>query len=233
MVIEASATRTGDASSDGTSAATPRRGPHQTAARPANYWRSLLHFGAAAVGLVSVALIPSHAVIVLIAVAFATYAWSMELARRAWPRLNDRLIRLYGSVIHAHERHRVNSGTWFGTALLVLALFATRPATMASLAVLGVADPVAGLVGRRWGKHVLRAGRSLEGTLAFVGSGTVVAALALAVAGGLDSLHVAMLAILSGVVGAIAELFATRIDDNLLIPVAVGSAITAATALLG
>ncbi len=199
--------------------------------RPTNYARSLFHCSAAAVGLVSVALIPSHAVILGIALTFAVYAWSMEIGRRFSPRMNDWLMRMYGPVSHPHERYRINSATWYATALVFLALFSARPATMAALAVLGVADPVAALVGRRWGKHALRAGRSLEGTLGFVASGTLVAAGALAWAGGLEASQIARLALLAGVSGALAELVATRLDDNLTIPVAVGSALTAAAAL--
>ncbi len=202
-----------------------------SAVRPTNYSRSLLHLGSAAVGLVAVALIPSHAVVLLIAVAFATYAWTMEIGRRFSPRMNEWLMRIYGPVAHPHERNRINSGTWYASALVILAIFMTRPATMASLAVLGVADPVAALVGRRWGRHRLRAGRSLEGTVAFAVSGALVAALALLAAGGLSGMEVALFALLAGVVGAIAELVTTRLDDNLTIPVAVGAALTAAAAL--
>jgi len=201
--------------------------------RPTNYARSLFHCCAAAVGLFTVAFLPSHTGILLIAIAFAIYAWSMEVGRRVWPRLNDWLMRAYSRVSHPHERYRVNSATWYATALVFLALFATRPATMAALAVLGVADPVAGIVGRRWGTHVLRAGRSLEGTLAFVVTGSVVAALALLLAGGLAPGQVAGFALLAGISGAVAELFATRLDDNLTIPLAVGASLTAATSLLG
>lgn len=201
--------------------------------RPTNYRRSLLHLASAALGLFSVAFIPWHGVIVGIAVSFATYAWSMEIGRRYSPRLNAWLVGIYGKVVHPHERYKINSGTWYGTSLVFLALCSSRPATMAALAVLGVADPVAALVGRRWGTHMLRAGRSLEGTLAFVVTGALVAALALLLAGGLTPGHIALLALLAGVVGGIAELFATRIDDNLMIPVAVGAALTAAGALFG
>ena len=200
--------------------------------RPTNYSRSIFHCGSAAVGLFSVAFIPSRAIILGIAVTFATYAWSMEIGRRFSPRMNAWLMRIYSRVSHPHERYKVNSATWFATALVLLALFSTRPATMAALAVLGVADPVAALVGRRWGKHMLRAGRSLEGTLGFLASGGIVAALALLLAGGLVASQVAVLALLAAAAGALAELVATRVDDNLTIPVAVGAALTAAGALL-
>jgi dolichol kinase len=204
-----------------------------TVVRPTNYARSVFHCGSAAVGLFTVAFLPSHTGILIIAIAFATYAWSMEIGRRVFPGLNDWLMRAYSRVSHPHERYTVNSATWYATALVLLALFATRPATMASLAVLGVADPVAALVGRRWGTHILRAGRSLEGTLAFIVTGSIVAALALLLAGGLSAGRVAGFALLSGVAGALAELVATRVDDNLTIPAAVGGVLTAAAALLG
>jgi dolichol kinase len=209
--------------------------PLDTAAgevRPTNYARSAFHFASATVALITVALFRSHDGILVIALVFAGYAWSMEIGRRLYPPMNARLMRFYGPIAHPHEYTRVNSATWYATALVALALFAARPVTMASLAVLGVADPIAAMVGRRWGKHMLRAGRSLEGTLAFVVSGTVAAAVALAVAGGMAPGEIVVLALLAAVAGAFAELFATSLDDNLLIPLTVAGALTAAAAVL-
>ena len=71
----------------------------------------------------------------VVAITFATYAWSMEIGRRVHAPLNAALMRLYAQVAHPHERTHVNSGTWYATALVLLALLATRPATMAALAV--------------------------------------------------------------------------------------------------
>jgi dolichol kinase len=201
-------------------------------ARPTNYARSAFHFASATIALVTVALFRSRGGVLVIALVFAGYAWSMEIGRRLYPPMNARLMRFYGPIAHPHEHHRVNSATWYATALVVLALFAARPVTMASLAVLGVADPIAAMVGRRWGKRVLRAGRSLEGTIAFVVSGTVAAGLALAAAGGMAPGAIAAFALLAGSAGAVAELVATSLDDNLLIPLTVAGALTAVGALL-
>lgn len=200
--------------------------------RPTNYTRSLFHFTAAVVGVATVALIRSHALVVMIAVAFVIYAWSMETGRRLSPRMNEWLMRLYSHVSHPHERYRINSATWYATALVILAFVASRPATMASLAVLGVADPVAALVGRRWGRHRFSTGRSLEGMLAFIVSGTLVAMIALSLAGGVPPLQLVVLSLVAGIVGAIVELVTTRLDDNLTIPVAVGGAVTVVAAIL-
>jgi len=197
--------------------------------RPTNYARSLMHFTSSAVGCVSVAAFPSRSTQIAISLAFFTYAWSMEGVRRASPRFNVWLMGFYKRVAHPHEHFRVNSATWFATALVLLAMFGTRPGMMAGLAVLGVADPIAALVGRRWGKHTLRAGRSLEGTLAFFGSGTVAAFIGLAIVSAGSIGTMAGLAALAGLVGAIAELATRKLDDNLTIPLAVGAAVTLGT----
>jgi dolichol kinase len=201
-------------------------------ARPENVARSLFHFASAAVALTAVALLPSRGWLIAIPGAFAFYAWCMELGRRLSPRLNDRLMRFYGVIAHPHERHSVNSATWYGTALVLLALFATVPAMMTAVVVLGVADPVAAFVGRRWGSHTLLAGRSLQGTLAFLVSGTIAAGVVLTIAHAGSPGAICVLAVLSGLAGAIAELFATRLDDNFTIPVAVGAVATLASPLL-
>jgi dolichol kinase len=206
--------------------------PGQTAAshRPTNYARSLFHVTWAAVGVTSVALFPSRAVQLGVASTFATYAWSMEIVRRVSPAFNTRLMRLYGRVAHPHEWYRVNSATWFATALVLLAAFATRQGMIAALAVLGVADPLAALVGRRWGRHPLRAGRSLEGTLAFFVSGALAAAAALMLVGAGSAARVAGLAAAGALAGAFAELWTTTaLDDNFTIPAAVGAIVTLGT----
>ncbi len=203
--------------------------PRRAQLRPTNYARSIFHFSSAAVGLTCVAFLPSRGWLTFIAVGFAAYSWSMEVGRRISPALNDRLMRFYGPVAHAHERYRVNSATWYATSLVVLALAASRPAMMAALAVLGVADPIAALVGRRWGRRELRAGRSLEGTLAFIASGSLAAAIALIVVASGPVGSIAGLAAVAGLTGAVAELFSTRLDDNLTIPVSVGLVVTAAS----
>ncbi len=201
--------------------------------RPTNYSRSAFHFASALVALSAILFLPPGRSLIYISTAFAIYAWSMEIGRRVYPGLNDRLMRMYGSVAHPHERYRVNSATWYATALILLAAFSARPAMIAGVVVLGVADPIAAAIGRRFGKHKIRAGRSLEGTLAFFVSGTLAAGFVLGVSGVVAWPHVAGIALLGGLVGALAELGSVRLDDNFTIPVAVGAVGTILAPLLG
>ena len=87
-----------------------------------------------------------------------------------------------------------------------------------AIAVLGLADPAAAVIGRRFGKHRLIHGRSLEGTITFVIVGFVAAF-------SVGLLHLAPPAAAVGalgasLLGALAELTSRRIDDNLSIPLA-------------
>ncbi len=193
--------------------------------RPTNYRRNLFHVASATVALAGILFLP-HAWLIAVPGTCAFYAWCMEIGRRSSPRLNDRLMRFYAPLAHPHEHHSVNSGTWYASALFLLTLFATGPAMITAVVVLGVADPIAGFVGRRWGSRSLRAGRSLQGTLAFFASGTFAAAVALRLTHSASMAHVFSLAALAGFVGAVAELFSTKLDDNFTIPLAVGTVAT-------
>lgn len=201
--------------------------------RPTNITRSLVHVG---FGVTSVALVrwlPSTRVMLAIALAFTVWAWSMEIGRRVSPRVNALLMKLFGPIAHAHERERVNSSTWMTTGLAIIAALFPRAACAAAVATLAVGDPVAGMVGRRWGRTKLRTGRSLEGTLGFVAAAFVVCLGVFTALFPLGLGRALAVSAVSSVVGALAELFSTRVDDNFSIPVTVAAASAAAMALLG
>lgn len=194
---------------------------HEGTHRPANAARSLFHVLSALTALLLVQLVFTPGTMILAAGAFAASAWSMEIGRRVSPRVNELLMWLFGMVAHAHERERVNSATWYATALFGLALTASPLACSLALVVLGLGDPAAGYVGRRFGRTRLAANRTLEGSAAFVVAGGLASLLALrAFYPEIALLPAAALAFGAALAGAIAEVGARRIDDNLAIPLA-------------
>jgi len=205
---------------------------HVPSLRPTNYARNLMHVSSAVGATVAIALLPAQALIG-IAVAWATFAWSCELARRLNPRINTLLMKAFGRVAHQHESYRVNSATWYATALVVLSLTHLPVLCLAGVAVLGVGDPVAALVGRRFGRTQLLHGRSLEGTLAFVVSATVATLGVFALLQPQLGLGVAvLLALGAAVAGAIAELVSLRVDDNFSIPLSAAAGLGLVATLL-
>ena len=207
---------------------------HVPALRPTNYSRSVLHMATASLALIVVGLIPSGAAITAITALFAVSCWSLEITRRIYPQWNDKLMAALGRFAHPHEAHRVNSSTWYVTALLILSLTGSKTLCVVGVAVLGAGDPIAALVGRRFGRVKLINGRSLEGSLSFVFAATVVAFLCLSI--GFPTLGVSraiVVATIAAVVGAVTELLSRRVDDNFSIPVLSAAAAALALVLLG
>lgn len=210
--------------------------------RATNYARSLFHVGSAATALAMLRFLPGRSWMIAVSLALAVSGWTMELTRRRSPAANARLMALFAPVAHPHERHGVNSATYYVTAMLLLALFAPLRAAEVGVVVLGLADPAAGLIGRRFGRTRLRANRSLEGTLGFVVVGALAAASWLAGTPALGPAGqplaplalpaLAILALVAGLAGALTELWSTRLDDNFTIPVAVTAAVSMAQAFL-
>jgi dolichol kinase len=196
---------------------------HVPSLRPTNYARNAFHLTSATVAVLCIELLP-WSVVIGIAVAWAAFAWSCEISRRVSPKMNALLMRLFEKVAHPHEAIRVNSATWYATALLVLSLTHSPLICMAAVAVLGVGDPMAAVIGKRFGKIRLVNGRSLEGSLAFVvSSAAVVFGLLRIFHPGIAVGAAVLLASIVALAGAIAELLTHRLDDNLTIPLAVGA----------
>ena len=191
---------------------------HVPSLRPKNYARNAFHVLNAAVALVVLHLVPSWDVVIAIAWAGALAGWAMEISRRISPAANAFLMKLFGPVAHPHEAHRVNSATFYATSIALLATTRELIPCAVALVTLGLGDPIAAIVGRRWGRVRWVNGRSVEGTLAFVAAATIGGVMLLV--GVHDAALGPALAIAgaAGLLGALAELYSRKIDDNLAIP---------------
>ena len=192
--------------------------------RPTNYARNVFHIASGVALLLLLELVLTPTSMIVVAASFAVLFWGLELGRRFVPRLNDLLMGVATSISHPHERHRVNSGTWYSTAMVGLALLFSPVECAIAVIVLGVADPAAAIVGRRYGTTPLVNGRSLQGSVAFLLVGTAVAFTSLAVFHAAIAWPAALaVAASAALAGTVAELFSRRIDDNLSIPLAAAS----------
>lgn len=204
---------------------------HDPALRPHNLTRALFHMSGGVMALGAIEWLGTRPALITTAALIAAAAWSMEGMRRLSPRVNDALMWIFGPVAHHHEREKVNSATWYATAMLLIALSMPIVACEVAVVVLGFGDPVAALVGRRFGRHKLVAGRSVEGSVAFVGAATMAAFAALRVFHPEIGLGEAVaLSLVGAFTGAVAEIFAKRVDDNFAIPLvsALGAAVVIA-----
>lgn len=158
---------------------------------------------------------------------FHHLAWAIVppvafLALNASPKVRDLMPRLATG-------GRETRGLWtfpLGVALVYLAFWeeSPRPAILAGLAVLALADPVAAIVGSRYGQRRFQGfgdGRSLEGSAAFfVTAALAVGTLASLAGGGAFPWR---MGVGCGAAGAVSEAISPSGWDNLTIPLAVAA----------
>ncbi|MCP4806775.1 MAG: hypothetical protein GY913_03180 [Proteobacteria bacterium] len=202
---------------------------HVPALRPTNYTRNILHVSGGFIALLLIELVLTPSLMQAVAGFFVALAWSLELTRRFVPRWNDALMWAFQFVSHPHEAYRVNSSTWYCTALFIISLTSSPLVCAIAVIVLGCADPAAALVGRRFGKTKLMNGRSLEGTLTFAVVAFVVSvATVLLFHPSVGTVGALLVAVCAAPLSAVAELVSRRIDDNLSVPLAAATGAWAA-----
>ena len=137
--------------------------------------------------------------------------------------------RLYGKLFKKMLRAEVKPGQWIVSggapvlmaALLVNMIFPPFIAA-ASMAVMLTGDAAAALVGRKFGKHKIANGKSLEGTLSFIAVGYIALSIVGIICHAPEIFY--RLGIFGVISSSIAELFTEqiKIDDNFTIPLTVG-----------
>ena len=150
----------------------------------------------------------------------------VELARRWWPWCNRLLWRLLPTVFRKAEGHGVLGSTWFAVgALLSLVLFG-RDVGGTAVLFLAWGDPVAEIVGRRWGRAAQ--GKTVVGSLGCLAA-CAVAGLAGIGLGGLSPWVV----LLGALIATLVERWSPPPNDNLWMPVLSGLGMAMAQWLLG
>ncbi len=202
--------------------------------KPVNYWRNLFHAVNATVAAVLYQWVLTREQALWALGGVAVCAVALEVSRKSFPRLNDFLVdRVFGLVSRPKERHAVNSATWYLFALIVGCALFPKEAMLVALLILGYSDPLASIVGKRFGSIKVRGQKSLQGTLAFFVSAGLIGFF-YAMAAEIQLSNLSWLAWTLGVPlsATAAELYGDRVDDNFGILIAAGLAATLALAVI-
>ncbi len=189
--------------------------------KPTNYTRNIFH---ATNGIVAVLLyhfvLTKSLALWIIGPMLGVFAF-LEISRRFSTRWNDFLVdTLFGAIARPHERFKPNSATFYLTALVIICALFPKAAVEVAILVLALADPMASLVGKRFGRLKIYRDKSLVGTLTFFGVAFLASSLLLGLAFPVYGIGTVLLtSLLVALAGALAELFSTQIDDNFAVPV--------------
>jgi dolichol kinase len=150
---------------------------------------------------------PTGAVVLAAA---TSVALSIELARRASSAFDLTFQRVVGPMLTGREAGRLTGATTLAVGFTLAATLMPGWPAIAGILVAGVADPVAALTGRRFGRHRYPGGKSVEGSAAFLATSFLL----LGAVPGVGPIAAAVLA--AGL--TIAEAPTLRVDDNLYLP---------------
>ncbi|MEE2758254.1 MAG: hypothetical protein VYA30_16460 [Myxococcota bacterium] len=197
--------------------------------RPTNYWRNLFH---AAMGITGAFVyeyltITRSATLIALGVLLVIYVF-LDQIRRLDPRLNEIVYRkLFGLISRPREQYQTPAGIWYVVGLMSAVAIAEQTHAQIAAIVLGLADPAASLVGKKWGVRKIFRDRSWLGTVTFVLVGCLASALFLLHYRAWSLSLVCITALVAAVSGALAEMVSgDRIDDNLSIPLAISTSLT-------
>jgi dolichol kinase len=183
--------------------------------------RKAIHVASVAVPLFVWVAPRGVALAALAAVVLAALAVEWMRRRVRWARYH--FLRRTRTLLRAHERDEPAGATWMAAAYLVAAAALPRPLAVTAMLYNGLGDAAAALVGRRWGRHRIRGGKSWEGFAAALGVNLAV---------GLLVPGIAPAAALAGAAAAAALEFAPLpLDDNLRTTLGGGAALWIATLL--
>jgi dolichol kinase len=186
--------------------------------------RKLIHLATAVVP--AIGWLYSQPLSVALAVALFLASLVVEGARRLWPALNRLLWRLLPATFREWEDERVLGSTWFSLGMLATLLLFGRDVGGTAVLFLAWGDPVAEIVGRKWGQPGRRK------TLA--GSAGCLAACVVAAGVGTGLAKLSPWAVLAGaIVATLVERWSPPPDDNVWIPILSGLAILAVQRLAG
>jgi dolichol kinase len=160
----------------------------------------------------------SNAVVVSVLGALVAVMLAADFLRLRVPAANELFFRAFGALASPREARAIASSTWYAVGLLATFALFPREVAISSVLVMGLADPVAGYLGRRFGRRPFLGG-TVEGTAVFF---VIAAAL-------MTSRHPWPAALLAAAAAALAERRSWPLDDNLAVPLVCG--VTLLTAL--
>ncbi len=207
------------AGGDGEPESAPKPGTH------ANYHRKLWHFSSGAVVVAALVIFdPSKMWAILILAAGLALMITIDVVR-FFSRRGKRLFWQHlGFLTSDKEKKGPTTSLFYAASLLVCVLIFPVYAAIGGVISLAAGDPMAAIVGRRYGKLRI-GGKSIEGGL----TNAIVAFCLIFIF--VRSVHVAAA---GAVVGAIVEMFdIPYLDDNITVPLAAGGAMVAAVHFFG
>ena len=156
----------------------------------------------------------SRSALIVVLLVASGVALTIELFRRIVPRVRVRFNSIFGTLLRPRERSHITGATWLAISCLVAVALLPRHAAIAALWCATAGDTAAAVVGRTIGTGG-GGQKTVVGSAAFFAI-AVVGTIYLAAFPPLRAVTIALIAM-------VAERYAGRIDDNVVVAVVSGA----------
>ncbi len=188
--------------------------------------RKLIHLTGAAFPLLY--LVAPREVVLLVAVICLVFVIAVEWGRQRWSLLERFFEWLIGPALREGEQRGLTTGIWSMLGIIITVLAFKREFAIPAMFYAHLGDPAAEIVGRRWGRHPILNGKSLEGSL-----GCIIVCVAIGLACTRVLPLSAGVAVAGALAAAVAEAAPLPRGDNLWIAPLSGLAMTLADLVAG
>lgn len=183
--------------------------------------RKLIHLCSLSIPIIYYFITRNDAILILGVLSAA--ALLIDLSRYFLPSAAKIFYKLFGFLLREHEvnnhKRNLNGATYVLLSALICVIILPKILFITAFSILIISDTIAALVGRKYGKTKFIS-KSLEGTLAFFISASIVVFFTPKLIGTASEY---MIGIAAAFVGAIVENISFGFaDDNLTIPIAIG-----------
>jgi dolichol kinase len=183
--------------------------------------RKLIHLFSLSIPVIYYFIPQKDAIIILSILTF--FALLLDLSRYFYPSIAKVFYSIFGFMLRKHEvdlkKKNLNGATYVLISALLCVIIFPKIFFITGFSILIISDSMAALVGRKYGRHKFLS-KSLEGTLAFFISASIVVLFTPKVEGLISEY---LIGIFSAFVGAIVENISFGFaDDNLSIPLSIG-----------
>lgn len=153
-------------------------------------------------------------------ISVATFIFlSVDILRQHFVFLNEALLKIFAPIMRDHEQHHLSGVSYLLIGVFFIIYFFSKEVVTLALLFLAIGDPLASLVGLHFGKDKLIGHKSLQGSFAAFLACTILAALYY-YSQNMMVERILIVSLLSGLIGAVAELIPVGpLDDNLTFPI--------------
>lgn len=143
----------------------------------------------------------------------------LDVVRLRRPDVNKWVFKVFKPIMRESEADSVAGTTYLLSGVMVILLIFPREVVIPSMLFLAFADPLASFFGIRFGKDKIFGHKSVQGTLAALVICTTLLGSYLYFSGLLSD-RIFIVALIGGLIGALAELIPVgKLDDNFTLPI--------------